>query len=298
MSQKLKAHIALFFVALIYGANFTIAKVVMDEGYIEPLGFILLRVLSGLILFSLIHWFFVKEKIERKDIGKLILCGLLGVAVNQMFFFQGLKLTTPINASLIMTTCPIFVLIVSAIILKEKVTPKKILGILFGACGAIILITYGQKIQFQKNQALGDLMILVNAISFGTYLVLVKSLMKKYHPITVVKWVFTIGIIFVFPFGIKQLTMVEWSSFSTNIWVAVAYVLLFTTFLTYLFNAFALKIVQASTTSIYIYLQPLIASLIAILAGGDELVPVKLISGFLIFIGVYLVSTGKVISKK
>jgi len=273
-------------------------KIVMDDDYIQPLGFILLRVLSGVILFSLIHWFFIKEKVERKDIGKLILCGLFGAAVNQLFFFQGLKFTTPINAALIMTTCPIVVLIVSAVILKEKITPKKILGILLGASGAIILITHGQQVQFQKSQVLGDLMILVNAISFAIYLVLVKSLMKKYHPITVVKWVFTIGIIFVFPFGIKQLTAVNWSSFSMNIWMAVIYVLIFTTFLTYLFNAFALKIVQASTTSIYIYLQPLFAALIAIILGGDELVPIKLISGFLIFIGVYLVSTGKTVPKK
>ena len=298
MSTKLKAHIALSLVALIYGANYTIAKVVLDDGYIQPLGFILMRALSGFILFSLIHQFFIKEKIEKKDIGKLILCGLFGVAVNQMFFFMGLKLTTPINASLIMTTCPIVVLIASAIILKERITPKKILGIIIGATGAIVLIAYGQEVQLQKSQMLGDLMILINSTSYGIYLVLVRSLMKKYHPFTIIKWVFSIGVVFVFPFGIKQLSVVEWSSFSPGIWIAVSFVLLFTTFLAYLFNAFALKTVQASTASIYIYLQPLIASIIAILVGGDQLVPIKLISGLFIFIGVYLVSTGKAISKK
>lgn len=298
MSKKLKSHIALFLVALIYGANYTIAKVVLDDGYIQPLGFILMRALSGVVLFSLVHWFFIKEKIERKDIGKLILCGLFGVAVNQMFFFMGLKLTTPINASLIMTTCPIVVLIASAFILKERITPKKILGIIIGAAGAIVLIAYGQEVQFQKSQTLGDLMILINSTSYGIYLVLVRSLMKKYHPITVIKWVFSIGLIFVFPFGIQQLSEVNWNSFSYNIWIAIAYVLLLTTVLAYLLNAFALKVVQASTASIYIYLQPLLASIIAILVGGDQLVPIKLISGLFIFIGVYLVSTGKAISRK
>lgn len=298
MNANLKAHIALFLVALIYGANYTIAKVVLDEGYIQPLGFILMRVMSGLVLFSLVHAIFIKEKIERKDIGKLIICGLFGVAINQMFFFKGLKLTTPINASLIMTTCPIIVLVTSAIILKEKVTSQKILGILLGASGAIVLIAYGQKVQFQRNQALGDLMILINSTSYGIYLVLVKSLMKKYHPITVVKWVFSFGILFVFPFGIEQLSLVDWNSFSTNIWIAVVYVLLFTTFLAYLLNAFALKAVHASTASTYIYLQPLLATLIAIIVGGDQLVPIKLISGLLIFLGVYLVSAKTTFFKK
>lgn len=285
-------------VALIYGANFTIAKLVLDDGYIQPLGFILIRVLSGLLFFSLVHYFFVKERIESKDIWKLILCGLFGVAINQMFFFTGLKLTTPINASLIMTTSPIIVLLASAVILKERITLRKILGIILGASGAIILITYGQQVAFQRTQALGDILILINAVSYGLYFVLVRSLMKKYHPITVVKWVFTTGLFFVFPFSIRQLAIVEWQTFSIYIWLAIIYVIIFATFLTYLFNAFALKMVQASTASIYIYLQPLLASLIAILFESDEIVSFKLISGFLIFVGVYLTSSGKTTLKQ
>lgn len=291
MNPNIKAHIALFLVALIYGANYTIAKVVLDDNYIQPLAFVLMRVISGLVFFWLVHALFIKEKIDRKDILKFVLCGFFGVAINQMFFFLGLKQTTPINASLIMTTTPILVLIISSIMIGEKVTFRKIIGIIAGCLGAVLLITQGESLRFGKDQMWGNIMISINAASYGVYLVIVKTLMKKYNPITVVKWIFTFGILFVFPFGVNELSMVEWSSFGLMIWLAVAYVLICTTFLTYLFNAYALKTVNPSVVSTYIYLQPLLAGMIAILFAQENLESVKVFSGILIFFGVYLVST-------
>lgn len=290
MSSAVKAHIALFLVALIYGANYSIAKIVLDDEYIQPLGFVLMRVLSGVILFWLSHLLFVREKVERKDFILLFLCGIFGVAINQMLFFIGLKYTTPINASLIMTTTPILVLLISAFIIKEKITFQKMIGIALGALGAIILIAYGKEFSFQQNQFFGDLMIFINAVSYGIYLVFVKKLMMKYHPITVIKWVFTFGFIFVFPLGIDDLMEVQWSSFSPLVWWAVFYVLLAVTFLTYLLNGFALKIVNPSIVGIYIYLQPLLATSIALMMMKDELTLIKVIAGIFIFLGVYLVS--------
>lgn len=291
LNSKIKAHIALFSVALIYGANYTIAKEVLDNEHIKPIGFILMRVITGLVLFSIIHTLYIKEKVEKKDFIRLMLCGLFGVAINQTFFFSGLKLTTPINASLIMTTTPILVLIASSIMIGERVTLRKILGIIVGCSGAVILILNGEKINFGKEQILGDLMIFINATSYGIYLVIVKSLMKKYNPITVVKWVFVFGTLFVLPFGVGELSEVKWASFDTSIWLAIVYVLLFTTFLAYLFNTYALKIVNPSVVSIYIYLQPLLATTIALIFAKDNLAIIKVISGILIFVGVYLVSS-------
>jgi len=291
LNPNTKAHLALFTVALIYGANYTIAKEVMDNNYIQPLGFIVLRASAGIVLFWIFHHLFIKEKIDKKDFPKLFLCALFGVAINQMLFFSGLKLTKPINAALIMTTTPIIVLVCSAFLLKEHVTFRKVIGIILGAAGAIFLIVYGKSLSFDWSQIKGDLMCLGNTISFGVYLVLVKSLMKKYHPITLVKWIFTIGIFLVLPFGYEEVTMIDWSSFHIGIWIAVAYVLICTTFLTYLFNAYALNIVDASVVAIYIYLQPFIATIIALMFGKDELVVTKIVAGGLIFVGVYLVSS-------
>ena len=271
VSEQVRAHIALIFVALIYGGNYSIAKIVMDDEYVKPLGFIVLRV-------------------ERRDLGLLFLCAMFGVAFNQMLAFAGLDLTTPINASLLMTMIPVTVLIASALLLGEPITSRKILGILIGMAGAILLIAYGEEVAFERQQALGNAMILACAVSFSIYLVLVKRLMRKYKPVTVVKWIFTFGIFLVIPFGFRQLQVVNWSSFTPAIWLSIAYVLLGTTFLSYLLNAYALKIVNPSTVSIYVYLQPLFTTLIALLLAKDELTWIKVVAGFLIFIGVYLVS--------
>lgn len=291
MSPKVKAHLALVIVSIIYGANYTIAKEVMDNEYIQPLGFIVLRVLTGLLLFWIFHTLFVRESIDKKDIPKFVLCALFGTAINQMLFFSGLKLTTQINAALLITTTPIIVLLCSTILLKEHITRRKLIGILLGASGAIFLITYGQEVEFNQQQLKGNLMCLGNAISYGVYLVLVKSLVKKYHPITIVKWTFTFGIFLVLPFGFGEATQIDWTSFHLGIWLAVAYVLLFTTFLTYLLNAYALNIVNASVVSIYVYLQPFVATIVALMFDKDDLAVTKIIAGGLIFVGVYLVSS-------
>ncbi len=290
MSQRFKAHAALSAVALIYGANYTVAKVILNGEFIQPFALTLLRVTSGLFLFWMFHGTFVKEKIDRQDIPRFILCGLTGVAINQMLFVAGLKQTTHINAALIMTTTPILVLGASWFLLNEKITGKKLLGITLGIAGAAILIIYGKKFVFKKDGLTGDIMVFLNATSYGIFLVTVKTLMHKYNPLTVIKWVFTFGFCFVLPFGATELVNTPMNTFTPRIWIAVAYVLICTTFLAYLFNAYALKLVSPSTVSIYIYLQPLIATAIALIFGKDDLTAVKVAAGALIFSGVFLVS--------
>ena len=293
MSSTIKVHTALFTVALIYGANYTIAKEVMDNEYIAPLCFVLLRVISGVILFWTFHALFIREKIERKDFGLLALCGLTGVAINQMLFFEGLKLTQPINASLIMTTTPILIILISPFLTKERITALKVLGILCGAAGAILLILYGKSVQIGQQNWKGDMLIFINASSYGLYLVLVKRLMTKYNAFTVLKWMFTFGLFYILPFGLPQIRNVDWFSFPLSIWLAIGYVLLFTTFFAYLFNAYALKKVNPSIAGIYIYLQPLLAGFIAISLGKDELTLEKVLGGGLIFLGVFLATVQK-----
>lgn len=280
----------LFLATLIFGANYSIAKVVMDDHHLLPLGFILLRVLAAMILFWIFHAVAIRERIRRQDLGLVFLCAIFGIAVNQTFFFTGLKYSTPINASLILTTTPILVLLISAGLLGEPVTRLKLLGIGCGAFGAILLIAYGKDISFTRQRMLGDLMILINAASYGLYLVLVKRLMAKYHPVTVVKWVFTFGFFMVIPIGFGQVLEARWSEFTMTIWLSFVYVLIFTTFLAYLLNAYAIKEVSPSVVSIYMYLQPFLATLIALMMGKDQLTFIKVVSGLLIFAGVFLVS--------
>ena len=290
MTKNTSAHLALLAVALIYGANYTIAREVMN-GYLEPLGFILLRAISATTMFWGISFLqSKKEQIDRSDIGRIILCGFFGIAANQMLFFSGLQLTKPINASLIMTITPLMVLLSAAVLLKEKITQQKLLGILLGLAGAVLVISYGQSLDFQVSHLKGDLFILGNAASYGIYLVLVKSLMSRYQPITVLKWIFTVGLFMIFPFGIGQLQDVSWETFPVSIWVAIAYVLVMVSCVSYLLNAFALKTLRASVVGIYIFLQPIMATIVALLAGRDSLSMTKVFAAILIFCGVYLVS--------
>jgi drug/metabolite transporter (DMT)-like permease len=293
MNNTLKAHLAILTANIIYGANFTIAKEVMPK-YIYPSGFILLRVAGALSLYWLFSFFFPKEKVERKDLFTLFLCGLFGVAINQLLFFAGLNITTPINAGIVMITTPIMVLIGANVMIKERITIYKLAGIVLGVLGAFLLIGAGKSVSFNANTALGDFFILVNAASFAIYMVMVKPLMAKYQTITVLKYVFLFGFLFVVPFGLPEVLVVDWQNIPRVIWYAILFVVIATTFFAYTLNTYALRILSPSIVSIYIYLQPILAAAIALYYGKDHLTFIKVLSAVMIFLGVYLVSRSPV----
>ncbi len=290
MPNRITAHIALFTVALFYAANYLIAKSVMNDEYIGPLGFVLLRVFWASVLFWLVSLFVRGPKVERSDWLRFALCGLTGAAANQMLFFSGLELTTPVHASLILTTSPILVLLFSNLMLKTPVTWRKVVGIATGFAGALALVGLGKPMGDGENILVGDLFIVGNATAYALYLVLVKKLINKYPPLTVMKWVFTTGLIFVIPFGLGQLGEIEWSRFTPYTWGAVLYVIICVTFLAYLLNIYALQRVSPATVGFYIYLQPLLAAFMSAIVGMESIDAVKVISGVLIFFGVFLVS--------
>lgn len=284
----MKAHIALLLVTLIYAANYTIAKEVMPK-YLTPDALVFMRILTGMIVF----WIFASmktEKVEKSDLVRLILCGIFGAAVNMLAFFKGLNLTTPINASLILLLVPIIVLTISAFFLNEPITRFKGFGIVLGLVGAGFLVSNGRSISLSSDGLVGDLLICVNSTSYAIYLILVKQLMVKYHTMTVLKWVFTFGFIAIFPFTIGAFLEADFTNIPVNIWWAIVFILIGVTVLTYLFNAYALQYVTASVVSVYIYLQPLIASIIALSFGKDSLDFGKVLAYLLIFSGVLMVS--------
>lgn len=287
-SRKIAFLLALL-AALIYGVSFTVAKEVMPL-YVRPFGFILLRVLGATVLFWIVGIFLKKEKIEVKDYPRLFLGAVFGIALNQLSFFKGLSLTTPINASVIMVTSPILVLIFSSFLLNEKATKKKLLGIFIGLFGAVLLIIFGKDTGMATNATLGNLLVFVNASSYGLYLILIKNLTKKYHAITLAKWLYLLGLVMVLPFGFSELSMVEWHTMPLPIIYRVGFIIVFTSFMTYMFNLFAIKELKPTTLSIFIYLQPVIASIYALFVGSDSLNGIKIGATVLIFVGVYLVT--------
>ena len=265
--------------------------------FIQPFGFIFCRVSGALLLFWMFAQFAEKEKVSEIDLALMAVCGAFGVASNQLMFFYGLNLTSPINAAIILTCNPILVLLISALVIRERITSRKIMGIGLGLTGAVGLILFKGASALSSDGFIGDLFVFLNATSYAIYLVLVKPLMQKYKPMTVIKWVFLFGFIYVLPFGWTQFHEIEWATFTTNIWWAFAFVVIGTTFLAYLFNIFGLKELSPSVVSIYIYSQPLIAGIMAIAMQKDELGIEKIVAALFIFSGVYLVSTKKSVKK-
>lgn len=277
-------------VQLLYGLNYTIAKTVMNENYLKPFGFVLLRVAGATALFWIISIFLPKQKIDKKDYFKFLVAAVFGVVINMLCFFKGLEYTSPIHAAAITTIVPILILVLSAFILKEKITKLKIIGVTLGLVGALILTIYGKSARAGDNVVLGNLFVFSNAIFFSIYTILIKKLTAKYHPFTFIKWLFLFGLIILIPFGYNDLKTTEWHTFKPYTTFSVLYVIIGATFGTYLLNPIALNKLKASTVGIFIYLQPVIAGLFALAMGADFIDAIKIGAMVFIFVGVYLVT--------
>ena len=291
MNNRALALLAAFGATTIYGMNHTIAKVVMPH-YVGPFGFIMLRVIGASILFWSVSLIMPKETIERKDFFRIAIAALFGMCINMLMFFKGLQLSTPINSGVIVTLTPIIILILSAFFLNEKLTRFKVLGIILGFIGAVLLILYGNssRVINAPNVSLGNIMLLINATCFGAYLVMVKPLTKKYSTITLMKWMFLLGVIYTFPFTITEFLEISWNTLPFEAIWRIGFVIVGTTFLTYMLNVYALKTLPATTIGAFTYLQPIITIVYAVITGNDFLDSIKILACILVFTGVYLVS--------
>ncbi|WP_443634661.1 DMT family transporter [Candidatus Marifrigoribacter sp. Uisw_064] len=288
MNQRALALLAATLASAIYAVNHTIAKGLMPD-VIQPYGFILLRVGGAVILFWVVGIFYPSEKIEPRDWKRIIACGFFGMVLNMLMFFKGLSLSTPINSSVVITIAPVLLLILSAIFLKERITWLKFIGISLGLVGALLLVVFGLKTQANApNIPLGNMLFIINAASYSVYLILVKPLVGKYSSITLMKWFFLVAVIVNIPIGINEFMEVSWTQLSGITILKLTFVVVGTTFLTYLFNIYALKQLSPSTIGVFMYLQPILATFFAILAGADTLTTLRIAAAALIFLGVFL----------
>jgi len=305
VNKVLSAHLALFMVNTLYGASHVLAKGVMPT-YLTPNVFILLRALGATLLFWIVKTFYVREKIERKDLLLLATCGLFGVAINQLFFFHGLNLSSSINSGIIMAVNPILVVILSFFLLKEKITLGRSIGILMGTTGAILLtLTAGTG---KGDSMLGDFFLFINAASYAVYLVIAKPLMKKYSPLTVITYVFTFGVGFIllYPPTLSELVVTNFQVIPFDAWVKIIYVIVGVTFFTYLLTMYGLKYLSASVSSAYIYLQPVLVMFFAYtlssLGVADDytgtITWTKIMYMIVIFAGVYITSASSYKARK
>jgi drug/metabolite transporter (DMT)-like permease len=289
MSAKIRAHLALLLTTIIFGLHYTVAKNLMP-GHFTPMQLIFLRLLFATLIFWIFQKLFVPEKVDKKDLARLAVLGFIGFATNQALFYEGLNLTSPVDASLIHILNPILVLIMASVIIKEKITGFKLGGILLGSSGALILILFGHAGGFNSSPLLGNILITINMVFYALYLVLLKPLVTKYHTSTILKWVSLFGFLFIIPFSFKSMIALQISEIDTFSWLSLGYIILFCTFLAYLLINFALRHVDASAVSYYTYLQPVLATLTSVSVGMGIITTPKIIAAVLIFTGVFLVN--------
>lgn len=277
------------FVALFYAYNFTAAKEVTPR-YIDPFALTWYRVaLTGAMFWIIGTILRPKDHIPLKQMPRVALAAFCGVGFNMVTFMWGLSKTTPISASVLMVTAPIIVLVLSAIMLRERLRWSRILGIVIGFSGTagLIFLTTSKGAD-ASNPLLGNFLIFINAVSYSFYIILASKLTQQYNIFTLMKWLYLFGVLFITPFCIIQVTEFDIASASTHVLLNAGYVVLFATFGTYMLNIIAIKNLKPSVVAVFVYLQPLLATIIAVGLEKDRLTWVKAIAGLLIFTGVYL----------
>lgn len=283
----IRVHAALFSVSFLYAVLFSWAGQIMPN-FISPEAFVMLRLLTATALFYLVSFGFPRERIDWKSHGlEFAICGFFGTSANMYLFFYGLSLTHPINGAILMLVTPLCVCVFDHIRLKEQAKPLFILATISGTiCSAFLLI--GKGANFTSETLLGDLLVGINALFYAIYLVRVKKLAHIYTPITINKIGFSFGTIYLLPIGAMALIHTDFSAFTPNITAKVAYILFFTSFLVYLLNSYALQKSGPSLSGLYIYLQPVLASIIALILGTDSLSSHKIILMILIILSVFV----------
>jgi len=289
MNDQLKAHVSLFIAALIFGGNYVLSKNLMPE-YFSPYQIMFLRMAGASLIFTILQKIICPEKVEKKDILKFALYSLSGIALNQMLFYIGLEKTTATNAAFIHLTSPVIVLIFASLIIGERITPLKAIGIVLGIGGAMLLVLNKKELSFASDTLIGHLLIFLNIVFYSLYMVLVKPWMQKYKPLTVTKWILISGTIYIIPFTSSSMVHLNWNHLNGFSWFSILYIVLLTTVVAYLLTTYALKHVNASVVGFYMYLQPIFATFLALLIGTEVFSYEKLISAVIIFTGVYLVS--------
>jgi len=294
LNSQLKAHLGLLGTNLFFAINYSAVKYFTHNHYAGPFGINIIRLSVSLVLFwSLFLFKRPEKKIEKKDIPAFLLCALTAIALNQMLFIKGLAFTFSIHAALLTLITPILITVIAARVLREKITIAKSFGLLLGALGAILLITNREVTLPGENAVLGDILVILSAIAYTFYFILVKPLMNKYPPVQVIRWLFTFGFLMTLPFCLQEFTKITWEIFTFKDWFLLFMIVVPGTFLAYIFNVYGIQKLSASKAGAYIYSQPVFAVIIAMIFLKEELSFVKVIAALLIFAGVFLSNTKK-----
>lgn len=293
--NELTGHGAIFGANFLWGVMSPITKMIFLGGLIAPMVLVGLRMAGAAVLFWLFALVTGVEKVAKRDIFLFFVAALLGVVFNQGVYTLGLNMTSPVDASVISSSTPIFTMVIAALYLREPMTAKKVSGVLLGAAGAVMLILSGvQGGQALGGSALGDALCIFAELCFASYLVFFKALISRYSPMTVMRWMFTWASVVVLPFTFKDMAAVDYASLDWATIAGVAYVVVVATFVCYLLAPIGQKRLRPTVVSMYFYVQPVVATILAtILGSAGSFGIVKIVSVFMIFAGVFLVMRSK-----
>jgi drug/metabolite transporter (DMT)-like permease len=291
-SSKTSGHLALLVANVIFGVNNPIARMLMPE-HIEPLALTFFRFAGGMVLFWLASIVVKDKKVTAKDKWLLLGASFFALTINQIPFFYGLSLTSPIDASIVVTMLPIVTMILAAFILKEPVTRMKVVGVLVGASGALLIVLGSAQHHEGPGSMAGNMIVFIAVTSFGIYLTVFKQLISRYHPVTVMKWMFLWATITGLPLCYSSLTTVNLAVFTPSTWLSIGFVVVFATFFGYLLLPVGQKVLRPTTLAMYNYVQPVMASLVAVLVGIDNFGYQQGLAALLVFAGVYVVTQSK-----
>ena len=292
LNETYKGHLAAISSNLIYGLNVSVTKSLYSASWMTPVGFSLVRICFGMLMFWIFSLFMPKEKIAPRDWIAVLGAGLLGMVFTQLSYTVGLDLTSPVTMSLLVALCPIVVLLLSALILKDPLSLKKGIGVLIGISGAAVIILQNRSAAASSNSALGILIILAGVFCQGSYYIVIRNAAKKYSPITIMKWMFLLATIVLTPFTISELSKQRIFSSEVTLLplIQLGYALFFACCLAVFLLPVALKRIKPTTASMYGNLQPLVTSIAAIIIGQDVFSWGKPLALILIIAGVFLVT--------
>lgn len=287
------AHLSMFMACAFWGLMAPVGKDAMTHG-VTGIDMVTFRVIGGATLFWITSLFVKREKVSSHDLFLFFFAGLFGLVMNQCCYTIGLSITSPVNASIVVTSMPIFAMILSAIILHEPITSKKVMGIFLGCIGALmIIITSASAVNAKVGDIRGDLLCMFAQLSFALYLTLFNHLIKKYSVITVNKWMFTYAVIMIVPFSFRHIAAIEWMNVPDKTWWEVGYVVFFGTYICYILTMVGQKTLRPTVVSIYNYVQPLVSVSVSVIAGIATFKWGQAIAVILVFLGVWLVTISK-----
>lgn len=290
-NKNLHGHLFALTANVMWGLMSPIGKSALEE--FSAISVTTFRMVGAVAAFWVLSMFCKQEHVNHKDMLKIFFASLFALVFNQGVFIFGLSMTSPIDASIVTTTLPIVTMIVAAIYLKEPITNKKVLGIFVGAMGALILIMSSQVGSNGNGSLIGDLLCLVAQISFSIYLTVFKGLTQRYSAVTINKWMFVYASLCYIPFSCGNISTIEWASIPTIAYAEVLYVVLGGSFLAYLCIMTAQKILRPTVVSMYNYMQPIVATIAAIIMGMGSFGWQKGLAIALVFLGVYIVTQSK-----